>query len=229
MQRELEILSVEEERKLVERAKRDPRAFGEIYERHFDAIFGFVQHRIASVAEAEDLVAQVFTNALGNMWRFRWSGVSISAWLYRIAANEMHSLHRSRARQPAGHPDDAGNTTDSALVQTIELSAAEDMVAQHELYCRLHECLSTLSPQDHTLLVLRYFEGKPHKEIAEILGTRVGAVRTRTGRALAKLKKVLEDRGIDYGRDGNILEAGTHTESLGTPLQTGAEAQVTGL
>mgnify|MGYP002817392553 CR=1 FL=1 len=216
-----------EEQRLVERAKVDPQAFGELYERHYDAIFHYIQLRVSSVMETEDLTAQVFTKALNRLWRFKWSGVSISAWLYRIAINEVHDHYRSkrknqdRAAQGQWHEADEGSNA--------ERIAAEEIVAQHQLYGKLHECLCTLDADDHTLLVLRYFEGKPHKEIAHIMGKRVGTVVTRTSRALGKLRRVLESRGIDHERAGSVFAASAQTEGLGAPIQTGTEAQATEL
>ncbi|HJN53049.1 MAG: sigma-70 family RNA polymerase sigma factor [Pseudomonadales bacterium] len=218
--------TLEEERKLVERSKLDPQAFGDLYERYYDAIFNYIQHRVASVTDTEDLVAQVFAKALNRLWRFRWSGVSIGAWLYRIAVHEVHDHYRSKRRHPVDHLGD-GDWQVAHDGRDAELNAAEELVAQHQLFVQLHECLCTLKAEDHTLLVLRYFEGKPHKEIAEILGKRVGAVITRTSRAVAKLRRVLESRGIDHERVGSVFAAGAQTECLGAPLQTGIKAQAT--
>ncbi len=220
--------TLQQEKRLVERAKQDPRAFGELYERHFDGIFNYVQHRVVSVSDTEDLVAQVFTKALDKLWRFRWSGVSISAWLYRIAVREVHDHYRGKRRQPSGHPA-VGELRGADEGRDAELVAAEEIVAQHQIYSKLHQCLCTLKAEDHTLLVLRYFEGRPYKEIAHILGKRVGTVITRTARALAKLRRVLESRGIDHERVGSVFAAGAQTDCLGTPLQTETKAEATEL
>jgi RNA polymerase sigma-70 factor (ECF subfamily) len=76
-----------EERELIARSKRDPGAFGQIYDAHFTRIFRYILYRVADVPLSEDLAAQTFTKALEHLGRFRWTGVSISARLYRIATN----------------------------------------------------------------------------------------------------------------------------------------------
>ena len=70
------------EENLVKRAKKDPEAFGLIYDKYYQPIFGYILRRTANVALAEDLTAQTFLKALKSLWRFRWQNVPISAWLY---------------------------------------------------------------------------------------------------------------------------------------------------
>ncbi len=82
-----------------------PEGFEAIYERHFDSIFRYVLHRVANVAEAEDLTSQTFFKALRGIDRYRpGANGSAEAWLYRIATNELSSHFR---RRTAGrHPGD---------------------------------------------------------------------------------------------------------------------------
>src|SRR5436853_428271 len=70
---------------LVTAARRDPRAFGALYERYVTPIYRYAYLRLRSVAAAEDATSQVFMNALQALPQFR-DGLFI-AWLYRIARN----------------------------------------------------------------------------------------------------------------------------------------------
>jgi RNA polymerase sigma-70 factor (ECF subfamily) len=77
------------ERLLIEAAQRDPARFAALYDLYFDRIYAYIASRAASRDEAEDMVSEVFHKALANLRRFEWRGAPFSAWLYRIAANEV--------------------------------------------------------------------------------------------------------------------------------------------
>jgi len=81
---------VQDEESLVRRAQqRDQEAFAQLYEENFDKIYRYVVLRIGSKTEAEDMTQQVFLNALQSISSFRWKGVPFSAWLFRIARNQV--------------------------------------------------------------------------------------------------------------------------------------------
>jgi RNA polymerase sigma-70 factor (ECF subfamily) len=165
--------------------------FQEVYETHFDAVFRYNLHRVANVAEAEDLTSQTFYSALKAIDRFRPQGGSISSWLYRIATNEVSSHFRRAGRR---------STCGMASVNGVrlELENAERTLAKNELFLSVNRSLRTLRPEDQALIVLRYFEQKPFGEIAEILGKRPGTLTMRTHRALDRLREELKHRGIDH-------------------------------
>ena len=181
--------------------------FEELYDRHFDAIFRYVLHRVGNVAEAEDLTSQTFFKALRGLWRFRWSGGSFQAWLYRIATNEVNT-HFRRPR-PSDPLED---------FEEQEASEAESALSRVELFRELSRCLRRLHPEEQALVVLRYLEEKPFAEIAAILKKRTGAVTMRTHRALDKLKRELEQRGVDHERLREELEEPA-TRCPGGPIQ----------
>jgi len=165
--------------------------FEEVYETHFDAIFRYILHRVADVAEAEDLTSQTFFKALGAIHRFRFKNGSVSSWLYRIATNEVTSHFRRSGRsreRVVSQVNGVGRETDDA----------QRTLARNELFLGVNQALRTLRPEDQALIALRYFEQKPFGEIAEILGKRPGALTMRTHRVLGKLRGELERRGIDH-------------------------------
>ncbi len=189
------------EKELLARCRTDPEAFGEIYDENFDAIFRYIQHRVSDVALAEDLTAQTFHKALRKLGRFRWQGVSISAWLYRIAGNEVNSYLRKlyRRKKYEGPWADHYEATDT-YAPDRELADAESEVAKHELFLALNRQIKNLDPVDQAIMTLRYFEKKSYAEIAEILGKREGTMRMRASRALDKLKRLLAKEDISHER-----------------------------
>jgi len=91
---------VQNEEILVRRAQqRDEEAFTQLYEEHFDKIYRYVALKIGDQMEAEDLTQQVFIKALQSISSFKWKGIPFSAWLFRIARNQVVDYVRKKKRQ----------------------------------------------------------------------------------------------------------------------------------
>ena len=89
----------DDERQLIEAAQKDPRRFGELYERNFERVYAFVARRVRDRHEAEDVAAEVFHHALANLSKFEWRGVPFAVWLYRIAANAIADRWKKLSKQ----------------------------------------------------------------------------------------------------------------------------------
>lgn len=85
----------ENDDELVARARRDPDAFGSLYERYVARIYRYLISHVGDVAEAEDLTAQVFTAAWEGLGGYEERG-EFAAWLFRIARNKASDFHRQR-------------------------------------------------------------------------------------------------------------------------------------
>lgn len=165
-------------------------SFARIYDDHVDAIYRYAYHCLINPTEAEDLTAQTFYKALKSFWRFRWTGVPISAWLFRIATNEINNYFRDLAKAPT-----SGVLIEDGLPgQSCRIESLRDRT---QVLKSLSHCLASLKPQDRTLIVLRFFERKTYAEIALITGKRISALKMRVHRALKHLQKDMEDRGVD--------------------------------
>jgi RNA polymerase sigma-70 factor (ECF subfamily) len=88
------------EKRLIEQAKSDPEAFGVIFDAYYPDIFGYILRRTANVEVARDIASETFFKAFRNLSKFRWRGISISSWLYRIASNEIISFFRHKKYEP---------------------------------------------------------------------------------------------------------------------------------
>lgn len=175
-----------DERLLVEAAQRDPARFAELYERNFERVYAFVARRVSRRAEAEDITADVFHQALRKIGSFEWRGVPFVAWLYRIAANEIVDRARDAAREtdaPADIPDEKG-------MAAIEARAS---------VFRLVESL----PQDQRRVVeMRFGEEKSVREIAELMGRSEGAIKQLQFRALQALRARVTPNRAESGFGG---------------------------
>jgi RNA polymerase sigma-70 factor (ECF subfamily) len=185
-------MDLKQEKELVERAKNDTEAFGELYNQYYSRILGYVLRRTASVEIAQDVTSEVFLNVLKNLGKFQWRNIPFSSWLYRIANNETANYfrknkHRNFCLEELSDLPDTSNPSIEA-----EVLAAKEELKRHEDFLVLHESISRLSTKYQEVITLRYFENKQLKEIGEILGKREGTVKSLLHRGLEKLRKLME-------------------------------------
>ncbi len=173
-------LTLENEPAQIKAAQRDPQAFRPLYERYHPIIFRFVRRRVESEAVAADITAQVFLNVLLHLKRYRITQAPFSAWLHRIALNEVRQFFRqaTRVRQVV---------IDERLVARLrEEEPAEDSEATYETLAR---AIQTLSLEEVNLLELRFFEQRPFREISFLLSITENHAKVKTYRLLAKLRQ----------------------------------------
>lgn len=180
------------EAQLVERAKSDPNAFSELYERYVDRIYAYVYYRTGDPRDAEDLTARVFYRALAHMPEFNQTGAPFVAWLYRIAHNLVANWHRDRTR----HPEVPLDVWEPAPLQ----EGAPHMQAERsETQMNLLEAIRSLPWERQQLLILKFVDGLSNLEIGNILGRSEGAIKSLYHRTLLSLREELEKRGIFEG------------------------------
>ena len=85
---------IRQEKIIIEQARKNPQAFGALYEKYFDRIFNYLLRQTDDEQLAGDLCSQTFVNALNHLNRFEFRGVPFSAWLYKIASNEVNKHYR---------------------------------------------------------------------------------------------------------------------------------------
>lgn len=171
---------LDKERDIIERSRKDPRAFGELYEIYFDRIFNFIWRQTDDEELAGDLCSQTFINALNSLSRYEFRGVPFSAWLYRIARNEINKHYRKNKRK---------NVFSIEEVKVRELIERSDENWDEELVQKLINFMKDLPTDMLQVLELRFFEDKDFKDIAFILDITESGAKMRTYRALDKLRK----------------------------------------
>ncbi len=179
----------EEERLLVEQAKRDPQAFARLYEKYVDRIYTYVYYRVQSKETAEDLTAVTFERALEAIPRFRVGGAPFESWLYRIAHNIVANWYRSMSHRKAIPLEEV-----QSLRQESHLP--EDEVLAAEMRDELLRLIRQLPSEWQEVLILRFAEGKRHAEIGRILGKSETAVKSIYYRTLKSLRSAFKERGF---------------------------------
>lgn len=162
-------------------AARDPGAWAQVFEQHYDAVFSFVRYRLHDAGVAEDLASQVFETAFTIADRFDWQGVPIQAWLIGIARNIVRDhVKKAVRRGPSLELDET-----HAPPAPDELSAAD-------LRSDLIEAMQHLTDDQRTVLQLRFLFDRSVAETAAAMDRSEDAVKNLQRRALAAMGRALE-------------------------------------
>ena len=173
-----------EESELIERAKTDSEAFGELYERYHQRIYNYVYYRTSNVGDAEDLTARIFVRAMDHIGNYEDKGLPFSAWLYRIAHNLVANWHRDRSRRRIIALDDIAQWQVSEEDPEFAAQLMEDRAI-------LLEAIQRLPADRQELLVLKFVDRLPNAEIGDVMGRSEGAIKSLYHRTLLTLREEL--------------------------------------
>jgi RNA polymerase sigma-70 factor (ECF subfamily) len=181
-------------------------ALAELYDRHAGAVHGAALRLLGDRQAAEDVVQEAFLTLWNRADRFDPALGSLTAWLLTIARNRAVDRLRAAGRRPrlVSIPPAAGDAEpDAAALERLAAergilggagSAAADPEAALDLVetvAALRRTLTVLPEAERTAILLAYHDGLTQSEIAERLGWPLGTVKTRTRRALARLREAL--------------------------------------
>jgi len=184
-------MDLNEEKELVKKAKKDPEAFGKLYDQYYSQIFGYILKRVANLDIAQDICSETFLKALKNLWKFKWKGISFSFWLFRIANNEVSNYFRKNKNKI---PLEKIPEPTSFSNPSTEILEAEEKLKEYQDFLKIQKRISKLEIKYQEVITLRFFEKKKIKEIAEILGKREGTIKSLLHRGLEKLRKDFETK-----------------------------------
>jgi RNA polymerase sigma factor (sigma-70 family) len=172
---------------LVARAKHgDTDAYGTLVKEHQTIAFRTAYLVTGSAADAEDAVQDAFVKAYQALGRFR-AGAPFRPWLLAIVANEARNRRRSAGRRERLALRAAEDPLSGGAVPSPEAALLESE-QRHELLAAVND----LREDDRLALSCRYFLGLSEEETAATLGWRRGTVKSRTSRALERLRERME-------------------------------------
>lgn len=152
-----------------------------IYTEYHGKVMGYIRARVQSAADAEDLCSNVFEKVLLKIGDYDSEKSSVSTWIFTITRNTVIDFFRRN------HPSDE---LDENMADDTEVDA--DLL-RTETLSELAAALRRLPQNLAEIVVLRYYDGKPLTEIADLLGISYGAVKLRHQAALKALRRDLDD------------------------------------
>jgi RNA polymerase sigma-70 factor (ECF subfamily) len=174
---------VQNEESLVRRAQQhDQAAFTQLYEENFDKIYRYIVFKIGDRTEAEDMTQQVFLNALKSISSFKWQGLRFSAWLFRIAHNQVVDHLRRKSKRGTVPIDESLVMSDSDPTEMAEQKVQIEQVVL---------ATKKLTKAQQEVISLRFAGELSITEVARLMGKSEGAVKAMQHSAIVALRKAL--------------------------------------
>lgn len=176
--------ALEKENLLIEEAKSNPEKFAAIYDRYVEQIYRYVYRRVNDQATAEDLVSQTFYDALSHLKSYQFKGYPFSAWLYKIAHNNVLKWYRTNSRYQKVDLEEVAELRDESAGLEEEIDIKEEGLG-------VKAAMDKLDYEERELIRLKYFEEVSNIEIGQIMGITANNVGVKLYRALKRLKQLI--------------------------------------
>ncbi|HLF72656.1 MAG TPA: RNA polymerase sigma factor [Dehalococcoidia bacterium] len=173
---------LDERQLVVDLARLDGAAWEAVFDANYDGIQRFAYVRTGDWSLAEEIAAETFAEAARSIHQFEYRGIPFAGWLYRIARNVVVDALKRRRRRP------------SVSLEVVEESAAAEG-QDFENRADLGRAMRLLSPDQQTVLVLRFMNDCSLAETADATGKSVDAVKQLQRRAIAALRRCLGSAG----------------------------------
>lgn len=170
------------------RSKRDPEAFGELYDRYIDKIFRFAALKVSSREVAEDIASEVFLKAWEYLTEKESKTVSsFSGLVYAIARNLVIDHYRKKQKTQEQSLDETEPIAieDPGLQQVVHASNAEGLL----------KTIHKMKQEYKEIIILRHVDDLSISEIGDITNRTTTNTRVTLHRAMKVLKKLLEEEG----------------------------------
>ncbi|MFC6087406.1 RNA polymerase sigma factor [Sphaerisporangium aureirubrum] len=191
-----------EDAKLIQRSRRDPAAFGALFDRHAPALHRYVTRRLGD-SVADDVVAETFLAAFRRRDRYDVTHPDARPWLYGIAAN---LIGKHRRREVRLYLALARTGTDQVAESYADRVDAR--VSASAAHRELAGALAVLSPEDREVLLMIAWADLSYEEVALALAIPIGTVRSRLHRARRKTRAALG--GVDPSAVASDEEEADH-------------------
>jgi RNA polymerase sigma factor (sigma-70 family) len=168
-------------------------AFTALVQRHLGLVYCAGLRQVRSPQLAEEVAQSVFTDLARNAARLKPDTI-LTAWLYQVTRRTAINVVRGEARR---------QLREQIAVEMNAMNAtAADWTHIEPL---LDDAMHTLGDADRTAVLLRYFEGKPAREMAQTLGISDEAAQKRVSRAVERLREFFAQRGVTVGASGLVV------------------------
>ncbi len=170
----------------------EERALDELVRRHQQRLYSVAYRMTFNREDALDITQDAFIKAYRKIGSWKPTG-SFQAWLLRLTTNQAIDHIRRRKRYGMRSAGEAARVEMDVELAAPAAAETDRAAGVLEIEERIHRALSTLSPSQRTVFVLRHYEGMKLREIAPVLGCSVGSVKVHLFRAMRKLREELRD------------------------------------
>lgn len=172
----------------------DVDAFDELVTKYRERIYAVVYNLTSNREDASDLTQDAFIKSFQSIGRFKGKS-SFFTWLYRIALNTtLTHLRKNKLRRFFSFEKMSEEDHSAGFIEQLKTESDSDKnTLMNELQEKLNDAFQKLSVKHRTVITLYEIDGLSHKEIAEIVGTSVGTVRSRLHYAKQFLQAELKD------------------------------------
>jgi len=158
-------------------------AFEVIVERHRRHVYQVCYRFVGNHEDASDLAQDVFVRAFKGLRRFKGDS-SLGTWLYRVAVNA--SLNRTAVKRPELQPIHTIDHVDGRAVDPLSRLVAGERAFS------IRKAIQRLPPKQRATVILRVYQELSHEQIAQVLGSTVGAAKANLFHALGNLKRLVK-------------------------------------
>ncbi len=182
---------IDEEKKLIESIKYNKSNFDIIYKKYYKVVVNYLRSRINNKSIYEDLASEVFERAFKAIDDFKWQGVNLSAWIFRITRNLLTDYYRKINNRGA----DISITEFEDKIEDSSDNQYLDYIKDKEDKA-LYNSIREFGEEEQYLIYYKFFEDLKNTEIAKITGLTETNVGTKLYRIRKKLKNILQKKKI---------------------------------
>lgn len=168
-------------------------SFEKLYDQLFDRILNFVFRRVGDFDVANDITSDVFLKVYERLWTFKWRGIPMEIWVFRIATNEVNQHFRRGRSQQNHYRDIRAHLQQEMDVNTYvkDREQAEEALIRHTKFMQVLKVIKQLDVKYQEVLALRYFENFTLDEIAQVTGKKMGTVKSLLSRGTEQARAIL--------------------------------------
>jgi RNA polymerase sigma-70 factor (ECF subfamily) len=162
----------------------DSKALAEIFDAYYDRIYSYICRRMGSPSLAEDLAGEVFLRLLEAIKTGRGPRSNLLAWLYRVAHNLIVDHYRRQSKTATQPLEEWLVSWPDNPTEHLEIEATQE---------QLRVAVGRLTADQQQVIILKFVEGLSNAQVGMILGKPEGAIKSLQHRALAALRRQLEE------------------------------------
>lgn len=171
--------------------RRDSAALAQLYESTVDRLYGLVYRLLNNAQDAEDIVSEVFLKVWHEPERYDPARGPVMAWLMVMARSRaLDELRKHKHAQRC-------QQSDAAVDEIVQAPSPMEVLSHWQQGSRVQQALMHLSEIQRQLILLAFFEGLSHAEIATRMALPLGTVKSHLRRAQSTLEQLLEDIAPD--------------------------------